>query len=482
VNFASKAFFIFLPIVLLVYHWLPRRNSKYRFLLLASWIFYAWAVPYYFWVIIFTSVVDYAAGILIENASTPAGKRRWLLLSLVTNLGFLAAFKYTAFAVDNVLTLARALGWPDAPDWRLDILLPLGISFHTFQGISYTVDVYRGKIPAVRRFVDFALFVAFFPQLVAGPIVRAVEFLPQLVTPPRVTSSQVIEGLHWFLLGLFKKVFIADRLAQFVDIVFAHPGQYDPVTHVWAVLAYAGQIYCDFSGYSDLAIGCAKWFGFELPRNFNFPYLSDSIAEFWKRWHITLSTWMRDYLYISLGGSRQGSSRTYFNLLLTMTLCGLWHGSRWNYVLWGFYNGVLLVLHRLGDRALTGRAWADRLRAAPVYRLLTIVTTFWLVAIGLVMVRSQTWTGCLLVEQSLCGTAVTAVAPATAAAQRWLPAWVPLLVGLVAAGHAFSGLRDRRCGVLELPPLVRAGAYASAVFLIVAFGPGATKSFIYFQF
>src|SRR5207244_1837347 len=277
------------------------------------------------------------------------------------NLGFLAAFKYTNFFVGNSLALARWVGLP-VSDWTVQIILPLGISFHTFQGISYTLDVYRGKLRAVRSFVDFALFVAFFPQLVAGPIVRAVEFLPQMTPPPRVTSEQVIEGLHWFLLGMFKKVFLADRLAQYVDVVFSQPGLYDPITHNWAVLAYAAQIYCDFSGYSDLAIGCAKWFGFELPQNFNFPYLAASITEFWKRWHISLSTWMRDYLYIPLGGSRKGTGRTYMNLIATMTLCGLWHGASWNYVLWGFYNGVLLALHRIYDRTLRGRPWADRVR------------------------------------------------------------------------------------------------------------------------
>src|SRR5262245_21502232 len=176
----------------------------------------------------------------------------------------------------------------------MELLLPLVISFHTFQGISYTLDVYRRKLPAVHSFVDFALFVAFFPQLVAGPIVRAVEFLPQMVTPPRVSATQVSDGLHLFLRGMFKKVFIADRLAQFVDPVFADPMLYDPATLRWAVVAWAAQIYCDFSGYSDLAIGCAKWFGFELPLNFNLPYLAGSMTEFWKRWHITLSTWMRD--------------------------------------------------------------------------------------------------------------------------------------------------------------------------------------------
>ena len=474
-NFASRSFFLFLPIVLLIYHLLRSRSHKYRFLLVASWFFYMSWNPWFIWVILFTSVVDYFAGILIERAPTPGKRRAWFLLSLVTNLGFLAAFKYTGFVVANSLSLAHSVGWP-APELTVKIILPLGISFHTFQGISYTLDVYRNKIKAVDSFVDFALFVAFFPQLVAGPIVRAVEFLPQMVTPPRVNAAQIVEGLNWFIVGLFKKVFIADRLAQFVDPIFLSPHTYDAVTHRWAILAYAAQIYCDFSGYSDLAIGTAKWFGFELPRNFNFPYLSESITEFWKRWHISLSTWMRDYLYIALGGNRRGTIRTYFNLMLTMTLCGLWHGASWNYVLWGFYNGVLLALHRIYDIALSGNARADRVRNSPAFRLFSVVSTFLLEAIGLVFVRSESWAGCWLLEQSLVGQGLTELST------RWVPVWVPLLVGLVVAGHVFSGLRDRLCGVLDLPQELRAAAYTMAVGLLVAFGPGATKAFIYFQF
>jgi alginate O-acetyltransferase complex protein AlgI len=475
VNFASSLFFIFLPLVLLGYHLLPNRRQKFPFLLAASWLFYMSWNPWFIWVILFTSIVDYAAGRWIEAAATPQRRRLWLLLSLVTNLGFLAIFKYTNFVLGNSTLALRQLGWP-APQLTVNIILPLGISFHTFQGISYTLDVYRNKIPAVRSFADFALFVAFFPQLVAGPIVRAVEFLPQMAAPPRVTPQQVIEGLHWFLIGMFKKVFLADRLAQFVDPVFAQPAAYDVFTHRWAVLAYAAQIYCDFSGYSDIAIGCAKWFGFELPQNFNFPYLAESITDFWKRWHISLSTWMRDYLYIPLGGNRRGTLRTYVNLLVTMTLCGLWHGASWNYVLWGLYNGVLLALHRVYDRALGGRPWADAVRGHPAFRLFAVLGTFLLVATGLVLVRSESWAGCWLVEQSLAG------AGDAAGASRWVPAWVPLLVGMVALGHLFSGLRQRRCGILQLPPLLRSLSYVTAVVLLVAFGPQATKAFIYFQF
>lgn len=473
-NFASRQFFVFLPVVLAVYHLLPSRGHKYRFLLAASWLFYMSWNPWFLWVILFTSVVDYAAGRLIEAAQTEARRRAWLTVSIITNLGFLATFKYTGFLTANALGLARSAGW-SVPDWTVRVVLPLGISFHTFQGISYTLDVYRRKIPAVRSFVDFALFVAFFPQLVAGPIVRAVEFLPQMASAPRVSPAQIIEGGHWFLLGLFKKVFLADRLAQYVDAVFARPGAFDPATHRWAVLAYAAQIYCDFSGYSDMAVGCAKWLGFELPRNFNFPYLATSIADFWRRWHITLSTWMRDYLYIPLGGSRKGPARTYVNLVTTMTLCGLWHGASWNYILWGFYNGVLLALHRAYDQRLRGRPWAERLRGHPMLRPMAVAGTFLLVAAGLILVRSESWTGCLQVERSLIGWS-------GAGAGHWVPAWIPLLVSMVAAGHLFSALRDVPCGLLRVPALPRAVVYGAAVGLIVVFAPHDAKPFIYFQF
>jgi alginate O-acetyltransferase complex protein AlgI len=473
-SFASKGFFLFLPLVLLIYHLLRIRSYKYGFLLAASWLFYMSWNPWFIWVILFTTAIDYTAGLLIEGAGTHGARRGWLLLSLATNLGFLAAFKYTGFFVTSALGLAAQLGW-QVPEWTAHIILPLGISFHTFQGISYTLDVYRGKIRAVRSFGDFALFVAFFPQLVAGPIVRAVDFLPQMVQPPPVTSDRVVEGMHWFLLGLFKKVVLADNLAGFVDGVFANPSAFDAVTHRWAALAYAAQIYCDFSGYSDLAIGCAKWFGFDLPQNFNFPFLAGSITEFWRRWHISLSTWLRDYLYYPLGGNRLGTLRTYVNLMVTMTLCGLWHGATWNYVFWGFYNGALLSLHRIFDRLLKGRPWADRIRSQRAYRGLAVACTLWLFLVGLVFLRTQSWAGCWQMEHSLVGAG--AAGPA-----HWAPAWMMLLVGLVAAGHLFSGLQGKRCGLLALPAPMRACVYAATVVLLVTFAPAAAKTFIYFQF
>jgi alginate O-acetyltransferase complex protein AlgI len=468
-TFTTRAFFVFLPIVLVLYHTAKTRTVKYRLLLGASWLFYAWWNPLFLWVILGPTVVDYYSGLLIEAAPTPGRRRLWLLASLAANLGLLAGFKYTRFVVENYCGLTGGT----TPHWVMDIVLPLGISFHTFQGISYTLDVYRRKLRAVRSFTDFALFVAFFPQLVAGPIVRAVEFLPQMATPPRPTEGQVIDGLHHFIAGLFKKVFIADQLAPFVDAVFNNPTAYGAPAHRWAVLAYAAQIYCDFAGYSDMAIGCAKWFGFELPENFRLPYLSRSIVEFWRRWHISLSTWMRDYLYIGLGGSRQGSLRTLVNLVITMTLCGLWHGSSWNYVLWGFYNGVLLAGHRVWDRALAGRPTLEAVRESAGYQAVAWAVTLVQVLVGLILVRSESWAGCWLVQGSLLG--------GSARGMTTIPAAVPLLVGFVALGHWLGGWRGVRA-ILDMPAPVRAGAYVAAVFLVMVLGPDVGKAFIYFQF
>jgi alginate O-acetyltransferase complex protein AlgI len=472
-NFASPAFFIFLPIVLFVYHALQTRSRKYRWLLVASWAFYMAWNPWFLWVIVGPTIVDYYAGLWIEAAPTERRRKFWLTMSLIANLGLLAAFKYTAFFMDTAASLFSAAGWPVAEShWR--IILPLGISFHTFQGISYTLDVYRRKLPAVRSFTDFALFVAFFPQLVAGPIVRAVEFLPQLVTPPGVTRKQIVDGLHLIVIGLFKKLVIADRLAEFVDMVFHDPTAFGGTMHRWAILAYACQIYCDFSGYSDLAIGCAKWFGFELPENFRLPYLSRSIAEFWRRWHITLSTWIRDYLYVSLGGSRSGRGWALVNLIIAMTLCGLWHGASWNYVLWGLYNGLLLAGHRIWDQSLRGRPWADQLRTNAGYQLLAWFVTMMQFLAGLIFVRAETWSGWTLLQKSLFGQ--------TAGDGVGVPIWVPVLIGATAAGHILSVL-PRRLGYRHaMPAMARGFVYAASVALVVLFGAGAGKAFIYFQF
>ncbi|MBX9623000.1 MAG: MBOAT family protein [Gemmataceae bacterium] len=473
--FASKAFFVFLPAVLVLYHLLRGTGHKYRVLLGASWLFYAWLSPQYLWVILLCTAIDYAAALKIEATPDDPGRRRWLLLSIAANLGLLFAFKYTAFAADNAIELVRLFGLP-APDRTWDILLPLGISFHTFQGISYTVDVYRRQIAAVRSFRDYALFVAFFPQLAAGPIVRAVEFLPQMTTPPGVSAKQVADGLHLFLGGLFKKLFLADTLDQlFVSPVFADPAAYDPTAHRWACVAWAAQIYCDFSGYSDMAMGCAKWFGFELPANFDRPYLATSITDFWRRWHLSLSTWLRDYVYFPLGGSRGGPVRTYANLMAVFVMCGLWHGATWAWLVYGLYNGVLMSLHRAWDVWLrSGRAGGvsplmNHIRETWAWKLVAWAGTFWLVTAGLILIRMPSWDAGGVLFQSLLG--VDLLSGWSAA----VPVWVPLFLAGIAAGHLLGGR-------WPVPAAVRAAAGVGMVVLLVVLGPGVGKTFIYLAF
>jgi alginate O-acetyltransferase complex protein AlgI len=326
---------------------LVRANGPRKLVLLAaSLYFYAYWDWRFLGLLAFGTVIDYYVALAMEATDDARRRKRLLLFSLVTNLGLLGFFKYFNFFIDSFqAAFGGLLGLNlQTLTW---IILPVGISFYTFQTLSYTIDVYRRELPACRRFSDFALFVSFFPQLVAGPIVRAHDFLPQLSQDRPLSWRRAGEGFALFSFGLFKKVFIADRIAGYVDGVFASPDVYGGLT-VWiAVLAYAVQIYCDFSGYSDMAIGTARALGYDFCVNFDHPYLSRSITEFWRRWHMSLSTWLRDYLYIPLGGNRRGPGRTYVNLMLTMLLGGLWHGAAWTFVVWGFIHGGVLALERL---------------------------------------------------------------------------------------------------------------------------------------
>lgn len=330
----------FLPTTLLVYYLL---HPRYRngFLLLASYIFYAWSVPRYLWLILISTAVDYFCVLAMEK--TERHKRIPLLISLATNLGLLGFFKYYGFFIENVNPLLQSLSFAGFPLWN--IVLPVGISFYTFQSMSYTIDVYRGKVEASRNPIDFACFVALFPQLVAGPIVRYVDIAKQM--KQRVLSmDQFALGTWLFMAGFSKKVLIANQVGILADRAFAlsSPNFYD----AWVgLLAYSMQIYFDFSGYSDMAIGLGFMLGFKFPINFNSPYKADSITDFWRRWHITLSTWFREFVYIPLGGNRGSLKRTLFNLVLTFLLSGLWHGASWNFVIWGLYHGGFLLIERL---------------------------------------------------------------------------------------------------------------------------------------
>lgn len=304
--------------------------------------------------LLLVSVIDYYCAVRIAATDDQRMRHLWVTFSVASNLSILGYFKYYNFFVGN---LNGALAWFDLGIPLQRILLPVGISFYTFKSMSYTIDVYRREIEPCRSVMDYATFVTFFPELIAGPIVRGSIFLPQMSRRIGPTADRLAVGASLFLLGLTKKVVIADRLSGPVDQVFAQPMLFSGMTLWLAVIGYSIQIYCDFSGYSDMAIGMAKMVGYDLPENFNMPYVAGNITEFWRRWHMTLSAWLRDYLYISLGGNRKGERRTYVNLMLTMLLGGLWHGASWNFVLWGALHGGALCVHKL-----YGAQLGDRLR------------------------------------------------------------------------------------------------------------------------
>lgn len=347
--FSSYLFvFYFLPIVLLIYYISPKQ-WRHAFLTLASYIFYGWANPWFVFLMMFSTLLNYVCGLMIvgkwnkSNPSSTFQKKLGLVLSVVGSLGLLGFFKYFVFVQSNLNAILQAFGQTGFQ--IIKIVLPTGISFYTFQAMSYTIDLYRGVVKPARSLLDFACYVSLFPQLIAGPIVRYSHVADQLVTRTH-TIDKFARGVLLFIIGFAKKIMLANPMGEVADAVFGaeSPMWYD----AWmGVTCYAFQIYFDFSGYSDMAVGLGLMFGFEFPMNFNSPYRADSITDFWRRWHISLSTWLRDYLYIPLGGNRKGVRRTYFNLAIVMLLGGLWHGAKWTFVIWGAIHGVLLAYERM---------------------------------------------------------------------------------------------------------------------------------------
>jgi len=474
--FNSLEFLIFLPIVLIGYYLLSHRRQN-AFLVVASCFFYAsWDWRFLF-PLLFSTTIDYFCAARME-ASLQRGeqltaRRKYLVISLVTNLGLLGTFKYFNFFVDSFHDFAALFGL-QLPEPAMRIILPIGISFYTFQALSYTIDVYRGKLHATRSFWDFFLAVLFFPHLVAGPIQRASNLIAQVVSPRHTTARQVMDGLHLMLWGYFKKVVVADGLAPLVDQIFAQQSVAGGQTLI-AVVAFAFQIYCDFSGYTDIARGVAKLFGFEFMLNFNLPYFATNPSDFWQRWHISLSTWLRDYLYISLGGNRGTRLQTYRNLMLTMILGGLWHGAAWNFVAWGCYHGLLLVTHRLATPALekVSRLAEGRLRTP--WLVLRIGAMFSLTCYGWLLFRAKSFGQIAHMTASL--THPLAQIPWDTALQ----------VAQLSAPIVLIQIIQYRTGRLDfmrlpwIPSLARASAYSLLVYATVFHG-AAPKAFVYFQF
>ncbi len=346
-SFNSLAYAIFLPLVLFIYY---RLNLKQQniLLLIASYFFYGYWDPRFLSLIIISTVIDYTAGLWIQR-STNAGNQRQrklgLMLSLFSNLSLLGFFKYFDFFVQSADVMLTKFGLSTCLP-VLNIVLPVGISFYTFQTLSYTFDIYRGTLKPTRNFIDFAVFVSFFPQLVAGPIERAANLLPQIEKPRVVNQDHFNKGIYLILVGLVRKVVIADTAGSLIESYFANPASYSGEQLIIGLFLYGLQIYGDFAGYSDIARGSSYLLGIELMRNFRHPYFAVNITDFWRRWHISLSQWLRDYLYISLGGNRKGKARTYLNNMITMLLGGLWHGASWNFVFWGFLHGLYLAVHK----------------------------------------------------------------------------------------------------------------------------------------
>jgi alginate O-acetyltransferase complex protein AlgI len=467
-QFPTAAFLGFFAVFFPIYWAIRVHRWRMVWLLVASCAFYMSWNPWLILLILFSASVDYAAGLWIESTPSPALRRTLLIGSISTNLALLGFFKYVNFFLDSS---QRLLGCFEVTLSRptLDIILPLGISFYTFETISYIVDVYRGRTRAVRDPLDYAVFIMFFPHLVAGPIVRPRDFLPQLRRPKQLDWDRVHLGVRMFLVGLFKKCVIADHLGMLVvDPVFKDSASFSSSAIWLGVFAYAIQIYGDFSGYSDMGIGLAHTLGFKLPQNFNYPYLSANIAEFWRRWHISLSSWLRDYLFIPLGGSRLGTWKTYRNLLLVMLLGGLWHGANWTFVIWGLYHGLLLALHRAMP--------LPRAFGSAALRPLCMVTTFVAVCVGWVFFRAP--------DMDMATTILTRMAwPTEGTALERGPALL-VIVCLLATllghwlGTRVNTIRFER----RLPAPVMGAALAGLLALAMVLFPEGSRAFIYFQF
>ena len=341
--FNSIDFLYFLPTIFIIYWSAKNKNQQNLIILISSYVFYAWWDYRFLSLIIFSTVIDYLIGRKLSLSNNKKYRKLLLACSLISNLGLLGIFKYYNFFVESFFSLLTTVGLNTENTFTLEIILPVGISFYTFQTLSYTIDVYKKKISPSLNFIEFASFVAFFPQLVAGPIERASNLLPQLSKPRNFDYNNGVQGLQLILWGMFKKVVIADTLAPFTNNIFDNYSSFDGGIIALGAIYFSFQIYCDFSGYSDIAIGTAKLFGIKLMSNFKFPYFSRSISEFWRRWHISLSTWFRDYLYIPLGGSKTSSKIALRNVFIIFLVSGFWHGANWTFIIWGLYHALLFL-------------------------------------------------------------------------------------------------------------------------------------------
>ena len=478
--FHSIEFAFFFPLVVALYFATPYRH-RWALLLAASyWFYMAWK-PIYVVLLLTTTLVAYVAGLGMDRATAARGRRGWLLVSLFINLGLLFTFKYFNLFSSTTESLLQGLGSSSVLP-RLDVLLPVGISFYTFQTLSYSIDVYRGQRRAERHLGIFALYVSFFPQLVAGPIERSTRLLPQFRERFDFDYRRVTDGLKLMVWGFFKKLVIADRLAIYVDQVYNTPTEYAGLPLLLATFFFAYQIYCDFSGYSDIAIGASQVFGYDLMQNFRQPYFAHSVQDFWRRWHVSLSTWFRDYLYVPLGGNRCSTSRWYTNLFIVFVISGLWHGANWTFVSWGALHGAYLVIglatHGMRERA----ARAIGLASLPLlHSALRTATTFVLVLFAWIFFRAATMHDALYIAGNL-------FAPSMPVGEIYLGLgayefWIGVAgIVVLEAVHLVQRRVPIRETLASRPAWLRWSLYYAAVTLLILFAEPDGGKFLYFQF
>jgi len=473
--FNSLEFLIFFLIVVVTYFSIPHKY-RWSLLLILSCIFYISFIPIYIFVLFFLITIDYFAGIFIEKSE---GKKRkiFLIISIISTSSALFFFKYFNFFSYNLENLSKLIGWNYSP-LILSLALPIGLSFHTFQSLSYVIEVYRGRQKAEKNFGIYALYVMFFPQLVAGPIERPYNLLHQFYEEHKFEFNRIIDGLGLMIWGFFKKIVVADRLAAVVNIVYGDTVAYQGTPLILATFFFAFQIYYDFSGYSDIAIGSARVLGFNLMRNFNRPYFSKSIPEFWKRWHISLSTWFRDYVYIPLGGNRVPIHLFYFNLFVVFLLSGLWHGANWTFVMWGFLNCIYIILFFMTQK-IRERIFPE----SKLYNIISIIFTFILVGFGWIFFRANNISEAFFIITNLFSRINLNIFNMDLKVSKANLLLSFTLIFFIEFVHYLQEKDiDIKKKFLSLPRIIRWGIYLIFILIILLFGVFKNMQFIYFQF
>ena len=485
--FNSIDFLIFLPIVFLIYWFATKKNLQLQniLLLIASYFFYAcWDYRFLF-LLIFSTLLDYFTGLKMGTTQKPGKRKFWFWLSIIVNLGFLGVFKYYNFFAASFAESLSFLGIK-INFWVLNVILPVGISFYTFHGLSYVIDIYKKRIEPEKNFIEYSVFVSFFPLLVAGPIERATHLLPQIKQQRVFDYSKAVDGLRQVLWGLFKKIVIADNCAEYANEIFNHSAAYSGSTLLLGALFFSFQIYCDFSGYSDIALGTARLFGVDLLRNFAFPYFSRDIAEFWRRWHISLSTWFRDYLYIPLGGSKGGTLMKVRNTFIIFLVSGFWHGANWTFIIWGALNAIYFLPSLLRNKNRDNLGTVAAGKYLPTLKeLMNMGITFALTVFAWIFFRAESVTQAFQYIRTIFSRSLFTMPDSMAFAHSQNNFLIMILLLLFFIIIEWIG-RERQYAIagigLKLPRMLRWGFYFFLIFLMAMYMSTSGSAFIYFQF